>query len=101
MDWEQYPELGEFNCYGVCDDYRQVLGQCPELEATGREFAITVTPVVKANQAESGGWRWHKWGPYIGTQTPTTEYLYDEPEIEKVYCYHIYERLARREGSGR
>lgn len=28
---------------------------------------------------------------YIGIQNPQYEYLYDEEDIEKVYCYHIYE----------
>jgi hypothetical protein len=50
--------------------------------------------VIKANQSHEGGWRWHKWGEYIGKYEPQYEYLYDEPEIEKVYVYHIYEKCA-------
>ena len=88
----EWPELGdEFNAFGVCDDPQQVLDQCPQLQDAGRKFVVSVTPVSKANQSADGGWRWHKWGPYIGTKTPTCEYLHDEPIIDKVYCYHIYE----------
>ena len=35
------------------------------------------------------GWRWHKWGPYIGTQDPQCEYLADEPEIKEVFVYRF------------
>ena len=90
--YEKYPENLSVFCYGVCDSPEQLLEACPELLLPGREFVVTVTPIEKANQPEEGGWRWHKWGPYIGAQTQTCEYLYDEPLIEKVYCYHIYEK---------
>lgn len=96
-DYEHYPELrladGEwFGPYGVCDNYQQVLDQCPMLtEDESRRFVITVKEVRRELQHPEGGWRWHKWGAYIGTKTPTCEYLYDEPEIESVFVYHIYE----------
>ena len=95
-----YPTLkDEFSSYGVCDDYQQVLEQCPEIIESSIPYAISVTPIRKSEQSDWGGWRWHKWGPYIGKQEPTTEYLYDEPVIEQVYCYHIYripqERIER------
>lgn len=87
-------ELGSFNAYGVCDTFEQVLEQCPELEADpNREFVLFVVKVCKDDQPEQGGWRWHKWGPYIGTHQPECEYLYDEVGIEHVYCYHIHERI--------
>ena len=89
--YEDYPEL-TVGPYGVCDSVEQLLAACPELEAPGRDFVVTLTKVRKADQPEDGGWRWHKWGEYIGTQNPTTEYLHDEPNIEEVYCFHIYER---------
>ena len=108
MGYEDYPVLGnvstfkvgdaersfgDFNSYGVCDDFQQILDQCPEIvNSTGREFVITLAEMCKEDQPDWGGWRWHKWGPYIGTQEPTTEYLYDEPIIERVFCYHIYEK---------
>ena len=88
---EEYPELGDFNSYGVCDSYEQILEQCPALQDPNRQFVITITPIVRANQSPEGGWRWHKWGPYIGTFNPQCEYLYDEVGIDRVFCFHIYE----------
>ena len=88
---EKYCDLDIYNSYGVCDHYKQVLERITELQNPDRFFIMSVTPVLKANQSPEGGWRWHKWGPYIGTKTPTCEYLYDEPEIDQVYVYHILE----------
>ncbi len=89
---EQYPEFEDwFDSYGVCDNYSQILEHCPEIEKSERKFVIALTPIIKQNQSSKGGWRWHKWGPYIGVQESKAEYMYDEPNINKVYCYHIYE----------
>lgn len=92
-DWEHYPDLGESNAYGVCDAPEQVAERVKEVNNPGREFVITVTKIDRSTQPSQGGWRWHKWGPYIGDHAPTTEYLYDEPDIEFIYVYHIYEKV--------
>jgi hypothetical protein len=77
--------------YGVCDSYEQVIKHHPEVNDPDKEFVITLTPIVKADQSASGGWRWHKWGEYIGTLNPQHEYINDEDDtIQKVYVYHIY-----------
>jgi hypothetical protein len=82
------------NAYGVCDSAEQLLEKCPALEGDPqRKFVVTFTPIVRANQDPSCGWRWHKWGPYIGTQEREHEYLYDEKDIDEVLVYHIYEKL--------
>jgi hypothetical protein len=78
--------------YGVCDNYEQILEQRKDiLDHPNKNFVIGLSTVEKKNQESWGGWRWHKWGEYIGNQNPQHEYLYDEEGIEKVYCYHIYE----------
>jgi hypothetical protein len=60
-----------------------------------RRFTLAFTRVRKRDQPDEGGWRWHKWGEYIGEKSPQYEYLYDEGnEIEEVYCYHVYEHVA-------
>lgn len=88
----EYPVLGAIGPYGVCDTYDQILEQCPELkDDPARAFVIFLCKVSKDDQPSSGGWRWHKWGEYIGTHKPECEYLYDEPVVEAVFCYHIYE----------
>jgi hypothetical protein len=91
---EQWPTLGKGfpDCFGVCDSPEQFMKKFEKrLESSKRKFVVSFTPVLKKNQEPSGGWRWHKWGPYIGTKKPTHEYLYDEPNIDAVYCFHVYE----------
>jgi hypothetical protein len=92
--FNHWPELtDELNCYGVCDHYEQILNRAPSILVGGsRRFVITLCRVRKETQEAEGGWRWKKWGPYIGTQEPTTEFLYDEPVIQQVFVYHIYEK---------
>lgn len=80
-----------FNPFGVCDSYQQVLDLCPMVVDSEIPFVIFITPIKKCHQPPSGGWRWEKWGPYIGTQDSKREYLYDEPDIDLVYTYHIYQ----------
>jgi hypothetical protein len=46
--------------------------------------------ISKKDQPYVGGWRWHKWGKYIGDQNPMCEYIADEPEIDFVYVYNLY-----------
>ncbi len=90
--FDHYPDFGERPCSGVADDEGQILEQYPELQDLERQFIITLTPIVKAMEPLDGGWRWHKWGPYIGKQAPTQEYLAHEPVIERVVVFHIYEK---------
>ena len=78
------------NEYGVVDSPEQ-LRALYDFEADPRQLAISFVLLEKKNMAPEGGWRWHKWGPYLGTQNPQCEYLYDEPDIYEVYVYHIYE----------
>lgn len=93
--YKEYPDLGYANCYGVCDSVENLLSYIPELEASARKFVVRMTSEERdiENKGGGGGWRWHKWGPYIGSQDPQCEYLDDEPLIEKIYTYHIYEKL--------
>ena len=101
--YEQYPDLNTsidepyMGCYGVCDSVDDILAKCPLIENDpDRQFVICLTQVRRAtdNKGKGGGWRWHKWGEYIGKREPTTEYLDDEPEIDSVYVYHVYERIV-------
>lgn len=101
--WRLYPNIGAeqlFGCYGVCDSPEQfmdhAIGQW--LAASERKFTVSFTCVRKSEQPEIGGWRWHKWGEYIGKKKPRYEYLYDEgPEITEVYVYHVYECLDEKQ----
>ena len=83
---------GEYRgAYGVCDNANQILVTYPELVCSERRFTVTLCEVRREAQSETGGWRWHKWGRYIGTFEPQHEYLNDEVGIDRVFCYHIYE----------
>lgn len=77
--------------YGVCDYPEQVIEKFPVVKDHPSKFFISFVRLRRADQDPEGGWRWHKWGAYIGDQRPQREYLYDEPEIEEVYTFHIYE----------
>lgn len=92
--WEDWPKMDNGSPYGVCDNYQQILVRYPELQAEDRTFVVFMTRVTHAEQPDSGGWRWHKWGEYIGTHELQHEYLYDEKGIEEVFCYHIYEKVG-------
>lgn len=83
--------------YGVSDNIEQIKEYYKEwIDDPNSKWVITVTPVYqdKGNRGKGGGWRWHKWGPYIGTLNPGYEYLDDEDFGEDfqgyVLCYHIY-----------
>ena len=56
-----------------------------------KNYVIGLSVVERKNQSSDGGWRWHKWGQYIGKYEPKCEYLYDEESIDYVYCFTILE----------
>jgi hypothetical protein len=80
--------------YGVCDNYEQILAKYAELfNDSNKKYVVGLSTVERKTQPSDGGWRWHKWGEYIGILNPQHEYIYDDTHIDKVYCYHIYEIL--------
>lgn len=85
--------------YGLCDNEEQILKKWPHLEKSKQRHFITMTPIYKKHQPEHGGFRWHKWGEYIGEHDAQYEYLYDEKDIEVVYVFHIY-TLKEESGTG-
>jgi hypothetical protein len=82
--------------YGVADTYEQILNN-PEYKEqfidAPKKYVLLFGLIYKSDQPEHGGWRWHKWGHYIGEKTITTEYLYDEKDINSVVIFHFYEIL--------
>lgn len=88
-----FPDLEDnFNSYGVADSVEQILAALPSEVIDGpRQYVLNVVQVRREDQHPEGGWRWHKWGAYIGTRVLTHEYLYDESEIEEVWCYQVYQ----------
>ncbi len=86
------PNIDGVHPYGVCDSVEQLITQFGAiLDNDERRFVISVTKIQRENQFSKGGWRWHKWGPYIGIQKPQHEYLYDDTHIDWVFCFHIFQ----------
>jgi hypothetical protein len=89
----RYPDLEDFDCYGVCDSIEQfndaAIGRF--VRDSSRRFIVSFVRIAKATQPAEGGWRWHKWGPYIGKHAPGCEYLYDEEGIDEVWTYSVSE----------
>lgn len=76
--------------YGVADNVEQIKKYFEPAIKSQYPFVISLTEINKKTQPASGGWRWHKWGDYIGTQKSEMEYIYDEPNIDKVFVFHGY-----------
>lgn len=81
--------------YGVADTIEQIKEYYKkELNLKTRKFTIDVTPVwqQRENKGKGGGWRWHKWGKYIGELNPQHEHLDDE-DFGEDFKYIIVFRL--------
>jgi hypothetical protein len=87
---EERPEFNQRDSYGVCDNLSQIKSHYPELIESNRKFVVLMTEIRHDEQTEQG-WRWRKWGDYIGIHKPQHEYLLDEVGIEKVFVYKILE----------
>lgn len=87
--------IDNLNSYGVCDSPKQFLDRYRQMLSDDvRTFVVSFTHIAKdpGNRGQGGGWRWHKWGPYIGEGKPENEYLDDEDGFDAgVYCYHVYQ----------
>jgi hypothetical protein len=79
-----------WTCYGVCDNFEQIKVKYKDLIESEEKYVIALDEVIGKEQPEDGGWRWHKWGQYIGCHEPEFEYLYDEKYIDKVFVFEIY-----------
>lgn len=79
-----------FNSYGVCDTPEQLYSHVKFLNILDEDYTVFLTPILKEEEPSHGGWRWHKWGEYIGNQKRIgAEYLYHEPHINLVYVFGI------------
>lgn len=72
--------------YGVCDNASQILEHYQPKD----DEVIILFPVIREDEPENYGWRWHKWGPYIGNFKHRFEYLAEEEGIDVVFCFSIY-----------
>ncbi len=82
--------------YGVADNLKQVIKYLrPWVAHPERRFFITLSPIFQEKEYPNEGWRWHKWGPYVGRLKNRREYLNDEdfgPDFQGyVIVFHLYE----------
>ena len=82
--------------FGLCDNAEQALAEFKKFlskskEYEQRSYIFLLSPIYRASQPEYGGFRYHKWGPYVGVQKPEHEYLYDDKHIDLVYFYRVYQ----------
>ena len=78
--------------YGVADNLEQIVELYNKNEKGWFKgnHVILCWKVKKDPENPCSGWRWHKWGEYIGTRNPQCEYLNDEPLIDEVITFSIY-----------
>lgn len=80
--------------HGVADSIEQIKEYYKEeIEDQERKYFIECTPVFQ-HKGERDGWRWCKWGEYIGTLDSQCEYLDDEDfgdDFKYIICFSINE----------
>ena len=83
-----------FYGYGVCDSPYQFLCSNDGKNVVNSPWPLVVTfRKCQKSDPATNAWRWHKQGPYIGTQfREGYEYFKDEPNIEVVYFFSVYRR---------
>lgn len=92
-------DIEDVYIYGVADNIAQIKEYAKEyINDLNKKYIISMTPVFqdKGNKGQYDGWRWHKWGPYIGELNPQCEYLDDEdfgPDFKCVLIFNLYEIL--------
>lgn len=90
LDEHWFDESDPIPAYGVADSVEQFLEKFKTIiEASDYGYAVGFTEVNRSEQSREGGWRWHKWGEYIGKREPQCEYLHDEPDIESIVTFSV------------
>lgn len=91
----EWPTLDGLECCTVVDTPQQFIDRFRlQLELDSRDLIALFWNVKKnpENKGQGGGWRWHKWGEYIGDGNPQYEYLDDEEGFEDgVWTCHVYD----------
>ena len=90
--WPDFPVTSTFCGYGVVDHWTQLPLQ--DLMKDPRPLMVYLTRVRADEQPPNGGWRWHKWGPYLGVHEVSQEYLFDTPGVSEVWCFQAMELKA-------
>ena len=84
-------QYGNSNTHEYFFDGEDLFDYMNEFKDQPLEFVILLTPIANHHDLSSwGGWRWHKWGEYIGKHTPRYEYLDHETGIDFVFVWELY-----------
>lgn len=86
---EGYTGKGKLRASGLADNEDQVLARFKHLENHKGKFVIEMHPVLRKNEPELHGFRFHKWGEYIGDFDINREYLYDQKDMDVIYVFSI------------
>lgn len=90
---EDFKKLNFLEPFGVCDSYKDIerVYKKHPIYINPDKCCIILSPIKKT---ENSGWRWHKWGTYIGKQKRIgCEYLKDELHIDEIKLFHFYKIL--------
>jgi hypothetical protein len=88
---EKEKEKEKISDFGVCDSPEQFAKKYPEFQGP-----LYLTPVYRNKQPRYEGWRWHKWGPYVGVfNISKMEYLHEanglngNPQIDIQWLFSL------------
>lgn len=91
-------QYGNSNTHEYFFDGEDLVDYINEFKDQPLEFVILLTPIVNHHDLDNwGGWRWHKWGEYIGKHTPACEYLDHEKGIDFVFVWELYPVMRNEE----
>lgn len=77
---------------GICDNASQVLETYHKLvDDPNRLYVVFLSPVFKCDQQPEAGFKWKRYGKYIGVHKRKESLLVDEPDIGFIFKYNIYE----------
>lgn len=85
----------EWSISGVCDNYNQVKEKYADIlnDDNKQKYIIALYKVQQKFEPQRWGWRWKKFGDYIGKHKIEKEYLYDEDlsdiNQDHIYCFRI------------
>lgn len=68
MKKEEDERLEDYE-FGVCDSPQQLADKFPTFRGI-----VWMTPIRREDEPKEGGWRWRKWGDYVGEFTVDAPY---------------------------
>lgn len=93
------PKYRQQEFFGMADSPKQILNRSRIkkrfLDPQDEKFVLCVSAVLREDEPERDGFRFHKHGQYIGCHKLEHEYLYDQKDVDMVVLYHFYQVLDK------